>query len=281
MTAILLALVSALAYGVSDFAGGTLSKSRPVWMVTVAGQITAALATTIFALFMAGDPAPADFGWGAVAGVASGIGVAFLYRGLSQGRMGVVAPVSAIGAAILPVAWGLVSGDQPSVLAWIGIIVAFPAIYLVARTEDPAASLDGDAASTGALDGVLAGIGFGVMFVAVSEIGDDAGLFPLAGQQVVAGLAVITVAAAIRQPWVPRGRAALLPMVFGPAGSIGLLCFLLATHQGLLSVVSVIASLYPASTVLLAAVLLGERIGRLQALGLALAMIAVGCVALN
>lgn len=117
MAAILLALAAALSLGASDFIGGILSKTRSVWMVVIASQITAALTTAVVAGFVPGDPEPADFAWAAGAGVGSVVGIAFLYRGLSRGRMGVVAPVSGVGAALLPVAVGLATGDEPSRLA--------------------------------------------------------------------------------------------------------------------------------------------------------------------
>lgn len=98
-----LALAAALAYGLSDFVGGILSKTRSVWMVATASQTTAAFATAVVALLAPGDPGSADFAWGAAAGVGGAIGISALYRGLSRGRMGVVAPISGTGAALVPV----------------------------------------------------------------------------------------------------------------------------------------------------------------------------------
>ena len=135
MGAAALALAAALSYGLSDFVGGILSKTRSVWMVATAGQLTATLATAVVALVAPGAPKPADFAWGAAAGVASAVGVSFLYRGLSRGRMGVVAPISGTGAALVPVVVGVAIGDQPSLLAWIGIAIAFPAIYLIPQAD--------------------------------------------------------------------------------------------------------------------------------------------------
>lgn len=279
----LLALVSALSYGMSDFAGGILSKTRSVWMVAIWSQVTAALATTVVALVVPGDPEPADFAWAAGAGVSGGIGIAFLYRGLSRGRMGVVAPISGIGAALLPVAVGLATGDRPSMLAWVGIVAAFPAIYLIPQAIDEHEPvLDAPApARSGVTDGVIAGLGFGTLFSLVAQIRDDAGFLPLSVLQLAAAATVVVIAIVLRQPWLPRGRAVLPVLAFGPLGTAGLVFFLLATGQGLLTIVSVIAALYPASTVAMATVVLHEKISRLQSVGLGLAAAAVVLVAVG
>jgi drug/metabolite transporter (DMT)-like permease len=267
--------------GASDFIGGILSKTRSVWMVVIASQITAALTTAVVAGFVPGDPEPADFAWAAGAGVGSVVGIAFLYRGLSRGRMGVVAPVSGVGAALLPVAVGLATGDEPSRLAWVGIVVAFPAIYLVAQTDgnhEPAP--DGSAvAPSGLGDGVIAGLGFGTIFTFVGQIDPGAGLLPLSLVGLVAAASAAVIAIALRQPWVPSGRGLLPVYALGVLGTTGLVSFLLATQQGLLTVVSVTAALYPAATVILAALFLHEKIGRLQSIGLGIATLAVVLVA--
>jgi drug/metabolite transporter (DMT)-like permease len=277
MAAAALALASALSFGLSDFVGGILSKTRSVWMVATASQLTAALATALIALLGDGDPRPADFAWGAAAGLGAAVGITFLYRGLSRGRMAVVAPISGTGAALVPVVVGLATGDQPSATAWVGIVLAFPAIYLIPQT-DPKHQPSRDQhppASSAAGDGVIAGLGFGSLFALIGQIGHDAGLMPLALMQLLAGAAIALAAIALRQPWRPRGPGLLPVFAFGLLGTAGSALFLLATRQGLLTTVSVIAALYPASTVAMAAVVLRERIDRLQIAGLALAATAV------
>lgn len=279
--AVLFALVSALAYGTADFVGGILSKTRSVWMVATAGQMTAALATAVVALFVPGDPEPADFVWAAVAGLGGGIGVAFLYRGLSRGRMGVVAPISGIGAAFVPVAVGLGSGEAPSLLAWVGIVVALPAIYLVPKAPEEHEPDEPTPASGGLTDGVIAGLGFGALFALIEQIGDEAGLLPLSVVSVGGAATVVVMAGALGQPWLPRGLQAVPVLALGPLSAAGLVFFLLATGQGLLTIVSVIASLYPAGTVALSAVVLREKLGRLQSVGLGLTAVAVVLFALG
>jgi len=271
-----LALAAALSYGLSDFFGGILSKTRSVWMVTTASQLTAAAATAIIALAAPGDPGPADFAWGAAAGIAGAIGISALYRGLSRGRMGVVAPISGTGAALVPVVVGLASGDNPSPLAWTGIVLAFPAIILV-----PQAGGERAPTATGAGYGVVAGLGFGALFALIGQIGTDAGFLPLALTQLVVAATVASVAIALHQPWIPHGRGLAPVFAFGLLGTAALVCFLLATRAGMLTIVSVIAALYPASTVAMAAIVLREHIGLVQFLGLGLAATAVVLVTLG
>jgi drug/metabolite transporter (DMT)-like permease len=228
------------------------------------------------ALVIGGSPESSDWRWGALAGVSAGIGAVFLYRGLAGARMGVVAPLSAVGCALVPVVVGLATGDRPSTLAIFGIICAFPAMYLISLVVDEDPSHRG-----GVIDGILAGLGFGLLFVFIGQMSDDAGLMPLALAQAFAVLGVIALAVTLRQPFVPRTREPWRAVVMGPLGATATGAFLYATHHGLLSVVSVIAALYPAGTVVLATMLLRERIHAWQGVGLAFAVAAVTLVALG
>ncbi len=272
--AIVFSLISALSYGVSDFLGGIFAKRSSPWQVAIVGQTSSGFFSLIAALLIAGSPTSRDLAFGALAGLGGGFGVAFLYRGLSTARMGVVAPLSAIGTALLPVGVGLATGDRPSSLAVIGIVCAFPAIVLISRVVDENPSHRG-----GVIDGILAGIGFGALFVFLGQVGEEAGLFPLVMSQMTSVLAVIVTATVLRQAWLPRTRAPWIAVTMGPLGATAQGAFMYATHHGLLSVVSVISSLYPASTVLLAAVILREKIHGWQGVGLVFAALAVALVA--
>ncbi|GAB3993027.1 EamA family transporter [Nocardioides marmoraquaticus] len=276
MIAVLLALASAAAYGTSDFVGGVTSRRASPWQVAVVGVTVGGLWVTLAALLLPGTPTGADLAWGALAGIGNGLGGAFLYRGLSRGRMGVVGPVSAVGAALLPVVVGVGLGERPGLLVWLGIAVALPGIWLVAR-EPGAGRLD-----AGLVDGLLAGAGFGLLFAALGQVPDGAGLWPVAVSQLTGVVAVVALAAGLRQPWLPRSPTPLLGG--GATGSLSILAvvgFLLATQQGLLAVSAVLASLYPAVTVLLARVVLGERlhpaqVGGLVACGGAVVLVVLG-----
>lgn len=277
---VLLALASALAYGASDFFGGVLSRRASPWVIAATAQVASSLALVAAAALVSSAPTSGDLWWGAAAGIGSGAGTFFLYRGLGAGQMNVVAPLSAIGAAIVPVAVGVATGERPGGLTWLGIACAFPAIWLVSRAGG-GVGIDGrGAASAGVRDGLLAGAGFGLLFVALGQVPERAGLWPLAASQCVA--AVILVAGAAHAGAFPRltrrgvlANAALVGFLAAAATTL----YQLAAQSQLVSVAAVLTSLYPALTVVLAAVLLHERVNRVQAAGLALAVAAVVLVA--
>ena len=287
---VLLALSGAVFYGLSDFVGGIASRRTSAWSVALTAALSGAVFVLLAALTLDGYPTREDLAWGVLAGVGNGFGTAFLYRGLSSGRMGVVAPISAVGAALVPVAVGLVGGERPAGLVWLGIAAAFPGIWCV--SQDPAA--DSPGARGGVVDGVLAGLGFGVLFAALAQVPDTAGFLPLALNQLVGGITIVAIATvlgrpwlarerrvalALRAPWVPREKPAAYGVVCGALGAAATLAFLLATQAGALTVAAVLASLYPAVTILLAAVVLKEPVHRIQGVGLALCGVAVALVA--
>jgi drug/metabolite transporter (DMT)-like permease len=277
---VLLALCSALAYGLSDFIGGLVARRTSAWSVAVVGQASSAACATALAFLVPGDPTPADFRWAALAAVGSGAGAGFLYRGFAGGRMAVVAPVSAVGAALVPVLVGAASGERPAPMVWVGVLTALPAIWLVSRTPGSAPAGRGSHGfAAGLLDGVLAGLGFGLLFAALGQVPDSAGWWPLALCQALSVVTVVVVATVLRAAWVPRGRTVLLAALAGPLGAVATGAFLLASQQGFLAVAGVLASLYPASTVLLAAVVLHEKVHRAQGVGLGLCALAVVLVA--
>jgi len=280
---VLLALGSAIAYGLSDFLGGLFSRQSSVWPVAVVVQAVGAVCVLLAALLFAGDPSAASLWWGVLSGLGSGLGTAFLYRGLATGRMSVVAPLSAVGAAVLPVLVGVAAGERPEVVAWVGIACALPAIWLVAAGEGDENVSGAHVRPTGraVLDGILAGLGFGFLFVALGQVPDGAGLLP-AGLGMAASIVVVAVlAAALRKPWVPRDRGSWSGAVVGVVAALATVLFQLATQSGLLTIASVLSSLYPAFTVLLAVLVLREQIHRGQAVGLGLAGAAVTLVALG
>jgi drug/metabolite transporter (DMT)-like permease len=282
--AVLLALISALAYGLSDFIGGLVARRTSAWSVAVVGSLTAAVCTAVLAALVPGDPGWSDLAWAVLAGLGSGAGAGFLYRGFAAGRMGVVAPVSAVGAALVPLLVGVVSGERPAVLAWVGIAAALPGIWLVSREpvpEDTGQHEAGhhSATAAGVIDGLLAGLGFGVLFAALGQIPDSAGLWPLALTQLLSVPAVVVIAGLLRERWVPRHRAAWHAVWCGLLSTVATVMFLFATQRGFLTISGVLASLYPAFTILLAALVLKEHIHRAQAVGLVLCGGAVALVA--
>lgn len=273
--AILLALLSALSYGLSDFVGGLVSRRASAWSVAVVGQSAAVACTAVAAVFVTGSATGHDFAWAAVGGVASGVGTGFLYRGFSSGRMGVVAPISAVGSALVPVLAGVAGGERPDLLVWLGVGLAVPAIWLVSSAPRAGDAAGRTPLAVGAVDGVLAGLGFGGLFAALGQVPDGAGLWPLTLTQVVTVPTVVVIATLLRTSWWPRGRAVRAAALTGPLGAMATVLFLFAAQRGFLTVTGVLASLYPAATVLLAAQVLKERVHRAQAGGLVLCAVSV------
>lgn len=259
-----LALVAAALYGLSDFVGGVASRRTSVWPVGLLACAGALAGSLVIAVVAHGDPSGADLAWGLLAGVGSGTGTAFLYRGLAAGRMGVVAPVSAVGAVLVPLVVGVLSGERPAVIGWVGIVVAIPGIWLVSREDGVA-----EASGGGLLDGILAGLGFGLLFAALGQVPDGAGYWPLVNAQVASVISLVVVALLLGGDPVPRQRGDWWGLVPGVLATLAVLFFILATGHGLLSIAAVITSLYPAFTVLLAMLVLREHVHRTQAIGLA------------
>ena len=270
-----LALVAAFFYGLSDFLGGVFSRRTSVWPVGLLACVGATVGSIVIAAFTSGDPGTADFVWGLLAGIGSGSGTAFLYRGLAAGRMGVVAPVSAVGAVLVPLVAGVATGERPAAVGWLGILLALPGIWLVSREDDAAPG-----GSSGLVDGILAGLGFGLLFAALGQVPDEAGYWPLVGTQVVSVISLAVVALVVGGNPVPRSRVDLGGLLAGALASLAVLFFLLATSHGLLSIAAVITSLYPAFTVIFAITLLREHVHRAQSIGLAFCAASVVLVSL-
>jgi drug/metabolite transporter (DMT)-like permease len=275
---VLLAVSAALAYGAADFIGGVGSRRHSLWRVVLVGQAAGAVVMLLAGLLLPGRPAPPDFAWAVLAGAGSATGSIFLFRGLARGRMGLVAPISAVGAAILPVLVGAALGERPSRLVWVGVLAALPGIWLVSRETTP----DRPARARGALlDGAVAGTGFGVLFIATAQISAGAGPLPLAANQLVGTILTMVAAASLGQPWHPRRDVLGWGGASGVLGAVGTLAFMVATESTGLGIAGVLASLYPAVTVLLAAGLLGERIGAGQRVGIVICILAVAVLALG
>ncbi len=277
---IILALMAAVGYGAADFVGGLTARRTSPWAIALAGQLAGCLAMLAIGLSTPGQAQSVHFAWALLAGLGSAVGTVFLYRGLARGRMGVVAPVSGVGAALVPVLVGVSLGERPAPLTWVGVLVALPGIYLVSREV-----ADGTGRSWGGIaDGALAGLGFGVLFVALAQVPESAGLLPLAANQGVGAIFTLAVAGLLRQAWVPRDRAGFRATGWGAVGGLlgtaGTTAFLLASHSADLAVVGVLASLYPAVTVLLAATVLREPFRLSQAFGLLVCGASVGLVAM-
>lgn len=275
----LFGLLAAFTYGAADFAAGLASRRVGSGPVTAAvqflGLVTAAFAVV---LFPGSGPNIDALAWGALSGVGSAIGVLALYRGLEVGQMSVVAPLSAVIAALLPIIIGLTLGETLSTGARLGVALALPAIGLI--SWHPRRSEISHARS-GVIEGVLSGAGFALLFIALDQAGGDAGAWPLIPGQAVAFLLALPFGWSQRQRLQWRTATTGLILLAGILGGLANLFFLAATVQGRLSIAAVLTSLYPAVTILLARVILGERWTALQSTGLIAAAAAVVLISAN
>lgn len=303
---IVLALASAVSWGASDFVGGLTGRRSPGTSVAFTSQVTGLAGLLVVASVVAGSAGGADLAWGAAAGVGGAAGVALLYHGLAAGTMSVVAPVTAVGAACLPVLFGLATGERPSAPALLGVVLALASVALLCgspgpgddRSDDPPGSIPAGPAHAGAspvaspsiagrmdrvalFSGLAAGVGFGAFFICIARTGDDAGLWPLVFARLASVTILGTVVLSTRLPVLPTPGTVPAVVVTGLLDVVANACFLLASRRGLLSIVALLSSLYPAATVVLARIVLDERLGRAQAAGLAGAGAAVLLITLG
>jgi len=268
-----LALLSAVSFGSGDFLGGLATrKSGRVFSVVILSQL-AGLAIVLVALAASGgELIGEDIGWAAGAGVTGSVGLVLLYRGLSVGTMSVVAPLSAILTAVVPVSWGLITGERPSLTALFGVPLALAAIALVSG-----ARVGRFHRGPGIIEGIGAGVGFGVFFILISN-SDSAELWTLTFARFASISVILAVALISRASLRPGPGTGWLIIGAGTIDMAANLLFLLAERRGLLTLVSVITALYPASTVVLARLVLHEQLTRAQWIGLFLAAAGVGLI---
>ena len=279
--AVFLGVLVALSYGAGDFLGGLGTRAQSVFTVVAASQASALAVLVVVVPIEGAALSGDDLGLGALSGVVGVVGVLLLYQGLATGAMGVVAPVTAVGAAVVPLAVGLATGERPAVLALVGAAVALAAVALVASGGEPAPEGGTDHGRGGSplVLATGAGVAFGLVFVLLGATDDEAGFWPLLGAR--------TVSVALLAVWLLRSRVPFLPrpgtraVVVG-AGLLDVTAnalYLLAVREGLLSLVAVLSSLYPVATVVLARFVLGERLQRTQLLGLGLGLAGVTLIA--
>lgn len=331
------ALATAVCYGITHFSSGLLARRATGIGVAFYAQVGGSLLIIpVAAVVPGGAPTGPALAWGALSGVGTGLGMAFLYRGLSRGNMSVVAPVSDVNAALLPLLVGVVLlGERPSAIVWCGMAAAVPAIWLISRTPEavgqdrthgvlatvgapavapvamgdarrdarrgatrtdrvaapmggPRSGLRHDPRSgsrygshSGVADGLYAGAGIALTWVALDRVPAGTGLWPLAVSRIVSVLAILPLVAATGIPLRISYDIVVKAAAAGTVGTVGTWLYMLATREQLLAIVSVLSALYPAIPVLLALVFLRERITAAQAAGLAIGAVALSTIALN
>ncbi|MDT0277624.1 EamA family transporter [Blastococcus goldschmidtiae] len=277
--AVVLALASAVVYGASDFLGGLATRRASVFGVVAVSQVIGLVALLVLLPWLGGPVGTADLAWGAAAGLAGAAGLVVFFRTLAGGVMSVVAPVTAVTAAAVPVLVGLAGGETIGTWARVGIALALAAVVLVSAESGLSALR---AARPAALaPALLAGSMFGLFFVLLDRTSADAGLTPLVTARVASVGLVVCIALAAGQSL--RVTRAALPLVAtsGVGDMTANALFLLATQaDGPLAITGVLASLYPVSTVVLAQVVLRERLVGAQVTGLLTAATAVVLITL-
>jgi drug/metabolite transporter (DMT)-like permease len=265
-------LLAALAWGIADFGGAVASRRVPAPAVVLGSQLIAGVfAAAVAVIWGEQFPGTTDIALSAGAGVATAIALAAFYRGLATARVGVVAPVAAVLGAGLPVIVGIGLAGAPAPLQLAGMAMGLAGVGLVSRS-----SADGIADRPSGLGiALLAGVAFGAFFVFLGLLEGTAVFWPLAVARLTA-VAAIGVAARMRgtQALPPRSS---LPLVagIGLLDTLGMAGFVLATQIARLDEAAIISSMYPVVTIVLAAAIFRERIGRIQAIGIALAMAAI------
>ena len=275
-----LALCSAVLYGAADFLGGLASRAASTVAVVVWTQASGLLALILLLpVLPEASPSSADMNWGLAAGVAGSAGVALLYRALAIGTMAIVAPTTAVCAVVVPAVASVWLGERPSLATVSGILVALVAIVLVSqqRVEAPAGDAlhDRTRRLPPGLDlALLSGVAIGFFFLFLAQTSDAAGLWPLlTARGISVGLfgAIALRQASLRMP----ARILTIAVACGVLDMFANACYLMAVRGGPLTAVVTLSSLYPASTVMLARVVLRERFSGLQAVGIAAALVAV------
>lgn len=268
--AIALSLLAALAYGAADFVGGFVTKRNEVLRVVLLSQLFGTVPLVLaFPLVNDGRFSSGAMFWGALAGVAGGTGVALLYRGLARGRMSVVAPITSVEAAAIPVLFGLFVGERPSTAALLGVGIALLAVGLISMTPEPTADPERD--GTGIPEGIGAGLAFAAFFILLDKTGDDTGMWPLLAVR-GASMSLIAVGVLATRTSLRVASGTMWGIVVSGVLDVAAnIFYLMSTREGLLSLVAVITSMYPAVTVLLARIVLAERLVRIQIVGLVMA----------
>lgn len=276
--AIFYAIISAILYGTADFSGGFAARKIPVQSVLVASQAFGAVIAVAAALAGGSSAGVRDFGWGALAGLGGALGILFLYTGISKSIVAIVSPVSALVGALFPLLFGVITGEHASAAAWVGVAICLPATVLLSFERNPDASRSLRSAF---LYGLTAGLGFGLFYIAISRPAQSAGYWPLVAARITT-VGLITVASAVRRVPVQRSAFRSAPVV--SAGILDMtanITFVAATHAGVLALVTVVTAMYPAPTVLLARVVLREKMGILRVSGVVLALAGVALIGLG
>lgn len=276
--AAVLALAAAVLYGSADFVGGVGSRRASALSFLAVSAPVGAVIMLVAALAAGGSATAGRLGWGLAAGTASGAGVIVFFAGLAAGPISVVAPLSALGAALLPVAVAIAEGERLGAAVLAGAVLCLASVTLMSLEKQPAGTLGHRAAVGGVACGLAAGVAFGLYFLFIRNAAQAGGLWPLAVSRCTASAIVLATAAwRGHRPVLARAghRLAGMALAAGAGDVAASLLYVLAVHSGPFVLAAVITALYPAVTVLLARLVLGERMRAAQHAGLALGALGI------
>jgi len=270
---VVLGLAAALVWGAGDFGGGLLSRRSPVYGVVLVSQVTGMVMVGAIAVAL-GETIPAgpDLVICLVAGALGALGITMLYRGLAIGRMGIVAPVTGVLAAVIPVVAGFATEGVPGPVVLAGIVIAVVAVVLVSRVADESGGREGLS------EALIAGTTIGLFGVAIAQLSEGNVFSALTVIRLIQGVLVAGAVLVLRAAW--RPGASILPalIAIGLLDTAGNAFYLLAVQTGQLAIASVLSAMYPVATVVLAMVVLREPITRDHTVGIVLAGIAIALI---
>lgn len=269
-------LAAAATWGAADFGGGFATKRASVYSVVIITQAVGLFLLPLLALYFSEEFPPMNgMFWGFVAGVAGSLGLLALYHALSIGKMGVAAPVSAVVTVALPVVYGAFNEGLPAGHQIAGFVIGIGAMWLISSTGEK-----GELKKQDLIYPLLAGVGFGLFFISVDLFSESAVFWPLTVAKISAVVVILGFALLRKSASVPSKDVLPLIILAGFFDTVGNLFFALASQAGRLDIATVIASLYPGSTVLLAWLLLKERMSSMQWVGVVLALTAIVLISL-
>ena len=278
---LLLAALASMLFGAGDYSGGIAARRAPAALVTCFSGIGALLVLLVALPFLHGTPTHADLAWGAAAGAFGALGATLIYKSLALGPVSIASPVFCLIGLIVPVLFGLVLGERPSIVAWSGVGLAVLSIPLLSWTSQDADAATRERIRRTLVVATLAGLVIGWFLISISRIGPRAGLAPLFVARLTAIALFLIWFLARRMPLLPPPAARPIALGAGALDSAANVLFWLATQAAPLALASALVSLAPATTVLLARILLGERWSAPQRVGLAIALIAGVCISLG
>jgi drug/metabolite transporter (DMT)-like permease len=273
---IVLGLLAAACYGAADFFGGLATRRSSMFAVAMLSQAVGFVLLLAVLPFFPGHVSQQALVYGILGGICGGLGLALLYHALSIGKMGVVSPITAVLAAALPVAIGVVHGEHLSIWQSCGIGVALLAVVLISLSQEEGRF---EFSTIGVREAIASGIVLGGFYVFLAQAGSRAGLYPLLFARFASSIFLFALALALRRGVVPARGSLLLIIVAGTIDMTANCLYILAVYAGYLSIAAVLTSLYPASTVFLARFVLGERLSIVQKAGVAIALAGVALIA--